>query len=487
MVGITPITQTNLFYAVDLWISDQDSATNTYGNISDWDVSGCTSMNSLFSNKLTFNADISRWNVSNVTDMYGMFYGGCTSFDADISRWNVCKVTSMQSMFYLCTSFSADISGWNVVGVTDMYGMFEECTSFDADISRWNVWKVTDMGYMFYGCSSSFNPDISKWDVRNIPSEPTAFGLSVNLPVWGTWPSLPASLTSLSFDSSILSLYPLIFAPGTFNYAATNLPVSPYIVTLTPTAYSGANTTITVNSNSVISGSPITLTLVFSSINTITIVSVNGTVTCTYVITLPAVTTQAYNVFSAFNTVVVTNTQRFQINLDKTTSAAPMAQFVQDISQNSTGYTSNSVTQRFIFGSCGLTNPLELNSTVNSTGTSLSSNVKAGNYLLYSDIRLKENIKDLSETQGVDNIKVVQYNNKSDNSKHFGVIAQELAEIYPELVQGSNDGINMQSVSYVELIPICINVIQILKKKQRDLRLRLDILKRKLPSSLSYH
>jgi hypothetical protein len=59
----------------------------------------------------------------------------------------------------------------------------------------------------------------------------------------------------------------------------------------------------------------------------------------------------------------------------------------------------------------------------------------------------------------------VQYNNKSDDSKHFGVIAHELAEIYPELVDGEKNGEIMQSVSYLELIPICINEIQLLKKQ----------------------
>ena len=286
-------------------------------------------------------------------------------------------------------------------------------------------------------------------------------------------------LSSISFPNNDCVLSST-FSPGTFNYTATKVASIPYTLTLTPTAYD-TNSTITVNNNSVDSGSPITLTLNISSVNTITIVVI-GSTTYTYTVLLSAVTSQSYNVISAFNTIVPTSTQRFQINLDNTTFTAPIVQFVQDVSQNSTGYTSNSVNQRYIFGSSILTNPLELNSTVNSTGTSVSSSVKASNFLLYSDVRLKENIEDLAATQGVDNIRVVQYNNKSDHSKHFGVIAQELAEIYPELVQGLSfdDDTNMQSVSYVELIPICINEIQILKKNQRELQLQLDVLKSEL-------
>ena len=51
--------------------------------------------------------------------------------------------------------------------VTTMYGMFEE-TSFNQDISSWDVSDVTDMTDMFR--DSSFNQDISSWDVSNVTS-----------------------------------------------------------------------------------------------------------------------------------------------------------------------------------------------------------------------------------------------------------------------------------------------------------------------------
>jgi hypothetical protein len=167
--------------------------------------------------------------------------------------------------------------------------------------------------------------------------------------------------------------------------------------------------------------------------------------------------------FSAVNS----NSQRLKTNLDNTTLTAPIVQWIQDISNGT--YTSEGVTQRFIFGTF-LSNPLELNS-ISSSG-SLSSEIRANNFVAYSDVRLKQNIEPLSETQGVDNIRVVQYNNKSDNSKHFGVIAHELAEIYPELVHSDEN--NMQSVSYTELIPICINEIQLMTRKIDALQSRLD-------------
>jgi surface protein len=338
---------------------------------------------------------------------------------------------------------------------------------------------------MFVNCDR-FNADLSKWDVRKITAMPDNFctGRPTLLtfalqPVWGTWPLLPASLSALVFNSNVLSLSPT-FLTGSLDYTATFVAsaVLPYTVTLTPTAYS-ASSTITVNGNSVTSGSPINLVFGIGSINTITIVLVNGSNTCTYIVTFPSLLSKSMTALSAYNTTNSASTQRFQMNLDNTSLTSPIMQSFQDISQNALGYyTSNAVNQRFIFGSCVPNNPLELNSTVNAGGSTITSSVKASNFLMYSDVRLKQNIEGLSETQGIDNIRAVQYNNKNDDSKHFGVIAQELAEIYPELVH--SDEKNMQSVSYIELIPICINEIQLLKKRQDALQLRLNTVRSRI-------
>ncbi len=77
--------------------------------------------------------DISEWDVSNVKDMLGMFYG--SSFNGDISKWNVSSVTDMSGMFW-GASFNGDISKWNVSNVTDMNEMFSK-SRFKGVISEW--------------------------------------------------------------------------------------------------------------------------------------------------------------------------------------------------------------------------------------------------------------------------------------------------------------------------------------------------------------
>ena len=142
------------------------------GDLSKWNVSSITDMSDLFSSS-TFNGDISKWDVSSVTDMSRMFES--SRFNGDLSGWDVSHVTDMEYMF-IGSSFNRDISSWNVSSVTDMWGMFSG-TLFTGDISSWDVGNVTDMSEMFGGridddgnliTRHPFNGDLSNWNVSSV-------------------------------------------------------------------------------------------------------------------------------------------------------------------------------------------------------------------------------------------------------------------------------------------------------------------------------
>ena len=59
--------------AVQAFDENSTVAIATYGPIADWDVSAITDMSYLIYNLQNFNADISNWNTSGVTNMQGMF------------------------------------------------------------------------------------------------------------------------------------------------------------------------------------------------------------------------------------------------------------------------------------------------------------------------------------------------------------------------------------------------------------------------------
>ena len=151
-------------------------------DISRWDVSNVTNMSHMFSGS-EFNQDISRWDVSNVTNMSGIFSYSrvqgtsfLNKFNQNISNWDVSNVTNMEYMF-AGTLFNQPIENWKVSTVENMKGMFAG-SRFNKPIGKWNVSNVTNMDEMFgtiaismgTNPSSSFNQDISIWDISNVAS-----------------------------------------------------------------------------------------------------------------------------------------------------------------------------------------------------------------------------------------------------------------------------------------------------------------------------
>ena len=170
------------------------------------DLSGVTSMSSMFSRATSFNGDISDWNVSSVTDMSGMFqsaiFRGATSFDQPLNDWNVSSVTDMSYMFRGATSFNQPLNDWNVLSVTDISYMFSDATSFDQPLNDWGVSSVTYMGGMFWG-ASAFNGNISDWNVSSVTDMRNMFvgATSFNQPL-NDWDVSSATRTSSMFSGA---------------------------------------------------------------------------------------------------------------------------------------------------------------------------------------------------------------------------------------------------------------------------------------------
>ena len=67
---------------------------------------------------------IEDWDTSQVTDMSDAFFGKVSASSYDISGWDVSNVVNMYRMFYSYRAFDEDISGWDVSNVKNMFGMF---------------------------------------------------------------------------------------------------------------------------------------------------------------------------------------------------------------------------------------------------------------------------------------------------------------------------------------------------------------------------
>ena len=100
-------------------------------------------MHELFKNAKTFNEPLDNWDVSNVTNMSGMF----------------------ASLEY----FNQPLDNWDVSNVKNMSGMFAGAKTFNQPLNDWNTSNVITMGYMFSG-AKAFNQSLNDWDVSNVLS-----------------------------------------------------------------------------------------------------------------------------------------------------------------------------------------------------------------------------------------------------------------------------------------------------------------------------
>ena len=109
----------------------------------------------------------------------------------------------------------------------------------------------------------------------------------------------------------------------------------------------------------------------------------------------------------------------------------------------------------------------------------VSGDVNATSFNSSSDYRIKENVTQLDGKFVVDNLNPVTYLNNKLGKQDIGLIAHELQEIYPELVNGEKDGENLQSVNYIGLIPVLIKEVQELKKEIKLVKTELNEIKNK--------
>ena len=82
--------------------------------------------------------------------------------DCNLNWIDVSGRHNFSGLFYV-SSFNGDISKWDVSDAVDMDKMFLS-SKFNGNISGWDVSNVRNMYGMF--CASEFDQDISSWDIR---------------------------------------------------------------------------------------------------------------------------------------------------------------------------------------------------------------------------------------------------------------------------------------------------------------------------------
>ena len=127
-------------------------------------------------------------------------------------------------------------------------------------------------------------------------------------------------------------------------------------------------------------------------------------------------------------------------------------------------------------GTVSITNTTNSTSTTTgalkvSGGVGVGGNVNAYAFYATSDRNRKENIIDLDDRYHVDDLRPVEFNFKEQDQKQIGLIAQEVEEIYPFFVSGTDS----KTLNYNNFIGILVKEIKDLKKRVTELETKKDI------------
>lgn len=192
-----------------------------------------TDLSSFFENATIFNdADVSKWDVSNVTLFVKMF-NQAQAFNQPLNDWNMSKATSIVSMLAFTYAFNQPLDKWNTSNVTDMAGVFTYAKVFNQNINTWDVSKVTRMTTLFSG-ASKYNQPLDKWNVSNVTKMDEMFRdtLVFNQDI-GMWKPTKVTLMDYMFNGNgvfryNLSSWTFTTSPSHWQWSPTGLPTTSY-------------------------------------------------------------------------------------------------------------------------------------------------------------------------------------------------------------------------------------------------------------------
>ena len=116
--------------------------------------------------------NLSSFNTQNVNDMELMFHHCSSLKKLNLSNFNTSNVGSMVGLFSYCSSLEEiNLSNFYTSNVGNLFGMFSYCSSLKKlDISNFNNYYLGNMNYMFSECSEELKEKI-KSQIKNIKGE----------------------------------------------------------------------------------------------------------------------------------------------------------------------------------------------------------------------------------------------------------------------------------------------------------------------------
>lgn len=107
------------------------------------------------------------------------------------------------------------------------------------------------------------------------------------------------------------------------------------------------------------------------------------------------------------------------------------------------------------------------------TGSAVLCNINGQLGTVSSSLRFKENVQDIGDSN-VLSLRPVKFNYKDGSSTHYGLIAEEVENVFKDLVLYDENG-QPESVMYHEMPALLLNEIQKLKKEIEDIKAAINI------------
>ena len=166
---------------VKAWLVENNENINMYdlyiGGADGVEIESCSSMLEGFSE--CTNINIEYLDTTKVQNFDMMFYEDSKLIELKISPALVTnKATNLRYMFYSCTKLkSIDTSKWETSNVTDMFGTFRMCQSIEnLNLSNFDTSKVNYMDYLFQYCQKLKTIYVSdKWNNDAVTSSENMF------------------------------------------------------------------------------------------------------------------------------------------------------------------------------------------------------------------------------------------------------------------------------------------------------------------------
>ena len=184
-----------MFYCAGLNTNDIfNSTSHQYSTnaLSGWTTSALTNMREMFKGcYFDLTSSMKYWDVSNVTNMSGLFACGAGGIDSltdsslnNLSGWTTTSLTNVSYMFMAQGKLLAPSIRWDLTNVTDMHNMFEDCELRSAWFYT-DIPNVTNCNLIFDGvyrddttlygvyCPASAK---SNYESKMVPNFPTRAG-----------------------------------------------------------------------------------------------------------------------------------------------------------------------------------------------------------------------------------------------------------------------------------------------------------------------